>query len=78
MASDKWHREPIEDGSIQDDRRIDPDDRRIVTRSGRRHSDPRPTCPSCGLRVDRPHGSDTDCIAALREQIAARKRGEPG
>ena len=44
-----------------------------MTRSGRRDSDPAPTCPSCGLATERPHGSDADCIEALRAEIAARK-----
>ena len=49
------------------DRREAPD-RRKITRTGRRRgSDPEPRCPSCGLLVpDRPHGSETACIAALR------------
>jgi hypothetical protein len=28
-----------------------------------------PTCRSCGLRVDKPHAKDADCIAALREEV---------
>ncbi|CAN5872556.1 hypothetical protein BH24ACI4_BH24ACI4_22860 [soil metagenome] len=27
-------------------------------------------CPFCGLGAPRPHGSDTECIAALRREIA--------
>ena len=45
-------------------------DRRHVTRSGRREGDPKPLCPFCGLAVKLPHGSDADCIAALKEEIA--------
>jgi hypothetical protein len=56
-----------------DDQRTE-EDRRAQTRSGRRHVDPRPTCPSCGLAIERPHGSDADCIAALQDEIAAHKR----
>jgi len=48
------------------DRREAPE-RRKITRTGRRGSDPEPRCPSCGLLVpDRPHGTETACIAALR------------
>jgi hypothetical protein len=48
------------------DRRNVPD-RRKVTHKGRRGSDPEPRCASCGLLVpDKPHGRETDCIAALR------------
>ena len=46
------------------------EDRRVATRGGRRETDPKPTCPSCGLPVKRPHGSDSDCIAMLKEEIA--------
>ena len=28
-----------------------------------------PTCSSCGLRVDRLHAKDADCIAALRDEV---------
>jgi len=45
------------------------EDRRVMSRSGRRESDPTPLCPSCGLPQRQPHGSDAECIAALREQI---------
>ena len=55
-----------------EDRRTDTD-RRSITRSGRRERDPMPVCPSCGLAVDRPHGSDADCIAALQDEVAARR-----
>ena len=27
-------------------------------------------CPFCGLGAPRPHGSDTECIASLRREIA--------
>jgi len=30
-------------------------------------------CPSCGLTIERPHGGDADCIAALRDEIAQHK-----
>ena len=55
-----------------EDQRIE-EDRRAQTRNGRREFDPDPTCPSCGLRIERPHGSDADCIAALRSEIAHYK-----
>ena len=48
--------------------RRDETERRKVTRSGRRDADPQPRCPSCGLLVGRrPHASERECIAALRE-----------
>ena len=56
-----------------DDQRTE-EDRRAQTRSGRRQFDPQPTCPSCGLAIERPHGSDADCIAALQDVIAAHRR----
>ena len=53
-------------------------ERRKITRAGRRDGDPVPTCPSCGLPVAaNPHGSDAECVAALRReliQIRARPR----
>ena len=49
------------------------EDRRVGTRDGRRETDPNPTCPSCGLPVKSPHGSDSDCIAALKEEIGMRR-----
>jgi hypothetical protein len=67
-------RPPGSSGNVSgDDRQRTDEDRRNVTRGGRRESDPNPTCPSCGLVVERPHGSDADCIAALRQEIASRK-----
>ena len=55
-------------------------ERRRITRAGRRDGDPVPTCPSCGLPVAaNAHGSDADCVAALRVElirIRARSRGE--
>ena len=56
-----------------DDQRTE-EDRRAQTRCGRRQFDPQPTCPSCGLAIEHPHGSDADCIAALQDEIAAQKR----
>ena len=45
-------------------------DRRKITRAGRRDVDPVPTCPSCGLPVAAdPHGSDAECVAALRREL---------
>ena len=57
----------------QPDRRR-PSDRRSAPRSGRRGTDPVPTCPSCGLPIQYPHGSDADCIVALRLAIGLRQR----
>jgi hypothetical protein len=51
-----------------------PSDRRSRPRSGRRGTDPVPTCLSCGLPIQYPHGSDADCIAALRLAIGLRRR----
>jgi hypothetical protein len=46
------------------------DDRRRITRTGRRSTDPKPHCASCGMRLGDggPHGSDAECIAALRSE----------
>ena len=55
-------------------------ERRKISRAGRRDGDPVPICPSCGLPVAAdPHGSDADCVAALRRELArirARPRAE--
>jgi len=46
-------------------------ERRRITRAGRRNGDPVPICPSCGLPVAAdPHGSDADCVAALRRELS--------
>ena len=53
------------------------DERRKITRAGRRDVDPVPTCPSCGLPVAaNPHGSDAECVAALRRELT-RIRARP-
>ena len=53
------------------------DERRKITRAGRRDTDPVPICPSCGLPVPgNPHGSDADCVAALRRELS-RIRSRP-
>ena len=57
--------------SLEDQRTED--NHHAATRDGRALSDPKPLCPSCGLVMERPHGSDADCIAALRDEIAVRK-----
>jgi hypothetical protein len=44
-------------------------DRRCISRGGRRDSHPKPRCPACGLVVERPHGSDSECIAALQDEV---------
>jgi hypothetical protein len=44
---------------------------RARTRTGPRST---PVCPFCGLSITLPHGSDAECVRALREQIDARKR----
>jgi hypothetical protein len=44
---------------------------RARTRTGPRST---PVCPFCGLPITFPHGSDAECVMALREQIDARKR----
>src|SRR6476620_10311014 len=44
-------------------------DRRCISRGGRRDSDPKPRCPACGLVVERPHGSESECISALQNEI---------
>jgi len=54
------------------------EDDRAATRSGPRETDPKPTCPSCGLPGKRPHSSDADCIAALKEEIAVRRAAARG
>lgn len=52
-------------------------ERRKITRAGRRDVDPVPTCPSCGLPVAaNPHGSDAECVAALRRELT-RIRARP-
>ena len=52
-------------------------DRRKMTRAGRRHVDPVPICPSCGLPVAATgHGSDAECVAALRRELT-RIRARP-
>jgi hypothetical protein len=40
-----------------------------LARAERRCADPRPTCASCGLPITQPHGSDADCVRALRAEI---------
>ena len=46
-------------------------DRRKISRAGRRDADPVPICPSCGLYVAaNPHGSDAECVAALRRELS--------
>lgn len=52
-------------------------ERRKMTRAGRRDNDPVPICPSCGLPAANRHGSDAECVAALRlevTRIRARQR----
>ena len=52
-------------------------ERRRITRAGRRDGDPAPTCPSCGLPIAaNPHGSDAECVAALRRELS-RIRARP-
>ena len=52
-------------------------ERRKITRAGRREADPVPTCPCCGLPVEaNPHGSDAECVAALRRELT-RIRARP-
>ena len=52
------------------DRRSLRGDRRAISRNGRRGSDPSPLCSYCGLTlVGGPHGSDQDCVAALRSEV---------
>ena len=58
------------------DKRESNADRRAVTRSGRRQTDPVPRCPSCGLPVvTGAHGSDRACNAALRGEIDSLRKG---
>ena len=58
------------------DKRESNAERRGVTRSGRRQTDPVPRCPSCGLPlVTAAHGSDTACNAALRGEIDSLRKG---
>ena len=45
------------------------DERRKITRAGRRDTDPVPICPSCGLPAANRHGSDAECVAALRLEV---------
>jgi hypothetical protein len=46
-------------------------DRRAKPRIGRRATDPRQTCPSCGLPflLREAHANETACIAALRLEL---------
>ena len=56
--------------SMFPDRRSLRGDRRAISRNGRRGSDPSPLCSYCGLTlVGGPHGSDQDCVAALRSEV---------
>jgi hypothetical protein len=56
--------------TVDDERRSPRVDRRRSARSGRRDNDPSPECSHCGLPVgNRPHGSDEDCVAALRVEV---------
>ena len=51
-------------------RRTTEGDRRQVSRSGRRQTDPVPQCASCGLGMwDGLHASDADCVVALRTEL---------
>jgi len=53
------------------DRRSLRGDRRAISRSGRRDNDPSPQCSYCGLTlVGGLHGSDQDCLAALRSEVS--------
>jgi len=55
---------------VDEERRGKRYDRRRSARSGRRDGDPSPECSYCGLPVgNRPHGSDEDCVAALRVEV---------
>ena len=52
------------------DRRSLRGDRRAISRSGRRDNDPSPQCSYCGLTlVGGLHGSDQDCLEALRSEV---------
>jgi hypothetical protein len=52
-------------------------DRRQATRRGRRGSDPKRRCPSCGLLVDTPHGLEAACVKALRAALERLIAGAP-
>ena len=45
-------------------------ERRKIPRAGRRDTDPVPICPSCGLPGANRHGSDPECVAALRLEVS--------
>lgn len=54
--------------NVPRDKRESNAERRAVTRTGRRQTDPVPRCPSCGLPVvTGPHASDSACKLALQE-----------
>ena len=62
---------------MENDRRVRPPDRRRSTRNGRRASDPSLRCTHCGLVVhQQPHGSDAECVMALRAEVNTLRAGQ--